>query len=71
MLLPPGPARRKAAKMKLQLHKTGVSGTKRIRATKSDLHGTPTLIPIRAQGRQRTLPLALRAHVNTAAMMVF
>lgn len=37
--------------MKLQLDKTVVSGTKVIRGTKSDLHGTPIVIPIRAQGR--------------------
>lgn len=37
--------------MKLQLDKTVVSGTKGIRGTKSGLHGTPILIPIRAQGR--------------------
>lgn len=37
--------------MKLQLDETAVSGTKGIRGTKSDLRGTPILIPIRAQGR--------------------
>lgn len=41
VLLPPGPARREGAKMKLLLDKPAVSGTKAIRGTKPDLHGTP------------------------------
>lgn len=47
VLLPPGPARREGAEMKLQLDKPVVGGTK---ATRGRKHGTPRVMPIRAQG---------------------
>lgn len=61
VLLPPGPARRKGAKMKLLLDKTAVSGTKAIRETKRDLHGTPYTDTHQSAGERRQNTLAWRS----------